>query len=365
MPNNPTNNINLFDTYTMLALVEEIAPVPSFFKNRYFPTTEEDIFSTEKVLTEFKDGDYEMAPMVSRRVGDIPVSRDGFAAAEIVPAYIGMSVPLTADDLNKRGFGEALFSNLSAAQRAARLQLMDFNKLDARITRREEWLAVQTMMNNSCTIQEYIDANSAGEEAILRYYEDPDEHKYVIGENWTAETSSAIIIGDIINMCDKLTQRGLPVTDLIVGSDVAPIFRGNKDLRDLFNKQSGVITGTINEVQYPGVVKMASGVNFGGYNLDIFCPNSVYKDASGAMQRYYNPKSIMVTAEGAGSMKYAAVTQKEHGAAPEAWFTRTGKRIPKLILNINDDYQALRLTSRPLPVPKNKTPWISAENVVK
>lgn len=149
--------LNFFDTYILMAIVEEIVPKQTFFKDRYFPTGDDDIFASDKVLTEYRNGDRKMAAFVSSRAGDIPMERRGFEIHEYQPAFIAPSRLLTQDDLRKRGFGEAIYANSTPAQRAARLQRDDLSDMDIRITRREEWMAVQTMINNSCTMQSYID----------------------------------------------------------------------------------------------------------------------------------------------------------------------------------------------------------------
>lgn len=41
------NNIDFFSTYILMALVEEIVPRTSFFKDRYFPTGASDIFAAD------------------------------------------------------------------------------------------------------------------------------------------------------------------------------------------------------------------------------------------------------------------------------------------------------------------------------
>ena len=61
--------LNFFDTYTLMAVQKRIVPKQTFFRDRYFPTEEGDIFSSNKVLTEYMDGDRKMAAFVSPRVG--------------------------------------------------------------------------------------------------------------------------------------------------------------------------------------------------------------------------------------------------------------------------------------------------------
>lgn len=107
--------LNFFDTYTLMAVQKRIVPKQTFFRDRYFPTEEGDIFSSNKVLTEYMDGDRKMAAFVSPRVGAIPMERMGYEIHEFEPASIGVSRPLTSDDLTKRGFGEAIYANSTPA----------------------------------------------------------------------------------------------------------------------------------------------------------------------------------------------------------------------------------------------------------
>ena len=69
------SELNFFDTYVLMAITEEIVPQQTFFKDRYFPTGEGDIFACDKVLTEYRKGDRKMAAFVSARAGDIPMDR--------------------------------------------------------------------------------------------------------------------------------------------------------------------------------------------------------------------------------------------------------------------------------------------------
>ena len=55
---------DIFDTYYMAGMVQEIVPVQSFFRDRYFPTNAAtDIFNANKVLVEYRDRDRAMAPL--------------------------------------------------------------------------------------------------------------------------------------------------------------------------------------------------------------------------------------------------------------------------------------------------------------
>ena len=198
------SELNFFDTYVLMAITEEIVPQQTFFKDRYFPTGEGDIFACDKVLTEYRKGDRKMAAFVSARAGDIPMDRRGYEIHEYQPAFIAPSRLLTLDELRKRGFGEAIYANSTPAQRAARLQLGDLTDMDRRIVRREEWMCAQTMINNACTMQTYIDDKTEGEKLYVKFFDDASDHTYTVATKWNA--TGGDFFGDVKAMCRKLSS---------------------------------------------------------------------------------------------------------------------------------------------------------------
>lgn len=355
-------SIDFFSPQMLLSAVKQVLPVPHFFRDRYCPTAPVDIYRSDKVLVEFQDGDQKMAPFVAPRVGDIPVDREGFEVAEFAPARIAPSRLLTMDELEKKGFGEALYENLTPAERAARYQVADMEYLDKRIARREEWMAVQMFINNSITIQEYVDGKTAGSSYVMKFYSGlTSDHTYTVGDEW--DDTNGDFFGDIEAMCDQLVQKGLPVEDLVLGATAAQKILKLQEVRERLNKESGIITGEINAKlsSYPGVAYYGK-MNFGGYVLNIFAAKEMYKDDLGASQYYFPVKSALVTAPACAHTMYGAVTQIDYGQ--DKFTTHTGSRVPKVEVNQGDDLRKLRLTARPLTAPKAKSPFVYAANVV-
>jgi hypothetical protein len=353
--------LNFFDTYVLMAITEEITPQTTFFKDRYFPTEDGDIFAADKVLTEYRKGDRKMAAFVSERVGDIPLDRTGYAIHEYQPAFIAPSRILTIDDLKKRGFGEALYPGMDRAQRAARLQLRDLAELDARITRREEWMASQTMINNACTMQEYVDANTMGETLYVKFFDNASEHTYTVANKWNATNGNHF--GDVKAMCRLLSKRGLRAADLVLGTDVADFVYNLEKMQKLLDRNSGIRIGYIEEelTKYDGVVYMGT-INYGGFKLNLISVDETYVDDNDTEQKYFPATSAMVTAPGCGHMMYGQITQIDYGNTD---FTdHAGMRVPKSVIDQPNDTRKIRLASRPLAAPKNYCPYIYAANVI-
>lgn len=57
---------NFYDTHTLLMAVQQLTPAATFLRDRYFPTNDaSDIFATDDVLVEFRDGSKKLAPFVA------------------------------------------------------------------------------------------------------------------------------------------------------------------------------------------------------------------------------------------------------------------------------------------------------------
>lgn len=354
------NELNFFDNYNLNAITKEIVPQASFFRDRYFPTGAEDLFAADKVLTEYQKGDRRMACFVAPRIGDIPVEREGYAIHEYQPAFIAPSRVMTVDDLSKRGFGEALYPGSTPAERAARLLLGDQSFLDQRIARREEWMAVQTMIDNACTMQEYIDAKTVGDVRYVKFFDDSSDHTYTVSPSHKWDTVDGNVIADVRNMCKMLTRRGLPAADLVLGSASAEAILANEELRERIKTFSGINAGQITQVAYPGVTNMGR-LNFDGHTLDLFCVDESYEADNGTDTPYFPATSAMVTAPGCGHLMYAQITQIDYGRTD--FRTYVAKRVPKLVVDQEHDIRKLRLGTRPLAAPRNYCPYIYAANV--
>ena len=130
--------MNIYQTKTMLAAVKQMTPATAFLRDRYFPSAAGDQFPTEEVLIEYKDSTgKKLAPVVLPRKGSISVEREGYTVEKMVPPLVAPSRPLTIDDLNKKGFGEDLFSDRTPAQRQAEILIQDLADFDEMHTNRE------------------------------------------------------------------------------------------------------------------------------------------------------------------------------------------------------------------------------------
>lgn len=212
---------NFYDTHTLLMAVQQLTPAATFLRDRYFPTNDaSDIFATDDVLVEFRDGSKKLAPFVAPRKGGVTVLRAGYNMERYTPPFVAPRRVLTLDELRKRGFGEALYSQLTPEQRQQTLILRDADELGELITNREEAMAAETMLTNGCVMKHIADDVDKADEMEIRFYsEASNPATYTPTAKWDA--TGGKILKDLEAMIRMLTKRGLRASDLVCSPDVA------------------------------------------------------------------------------------------------------------------------------------------------
>lgn len=351
---------NFYDTHTLLASVEQLPPLHTFLLDRYFPTNAaSDIFATNDVLVEYRKGHKKAAPFVAPRKGGITILRDGYTMKRFTPSYIAPKRPLTIDDLAKRGFGEALYTNLTPAQRQGVIMLSDLDELRAMNMRRKEAMAAEVIFTNGCIMDEYVDDFNHFEEREVRYYdEDANPAVYTPSATWdTTEDSGKQMIEDIAAMIYMLTSRGLAATEVLVAPDVADVILANEWIMKLMDNRRYEMGGVNPELLPAGASKICR-LNIKGRMIDFLSYEDTYTEVDGTVTPFIPDGMIAVGAPNAGRTVYGAITQVEQ--ADGEFHTYTGVNVPKYISDALHNVRELTLASAPLCMPNNENPFITA-----
>lgn len=350
----------IYRTATMLAAVQAMPSRRTFLRDRYFPTVDaNDIFPTEEVLVEYKDGIKKMAPCVMPRKGGIAVEREGYKTFSFKPPYIAPERPLTIDDLNKKGFGEQLFSGVTPQQRQAQILNNDLKEFDEMISAREEYMAAQCMINNGYVLKHYADkyGSSDFEEFEIRFYdESANPAKYTPANKWNEATAD--IYGDISAMVFMLTQKGLPASELVMARGVAQVILNDAKMQKYLDNK-GMLLGTIEPLQLPDGAACLGVLNVDGHQVKLITYDETYESEAGRIEPYIPAGTVILTNPAAGRGLYGAVTQLEQD--DNEFHTYLGRRVPKYTANIKSETRDLKVTSRPLLIPRSKNPWVSAK----
>ena len=360
--------MDIYSTYFMLAAVREIPLEQTFFKNRYFPTDNAmDIFGTTRVLADYKENKQKRAPFVLPRIGSIPGTRDGFSTAELEPANISISMPLTLDQLQKRGFGESLLSQATPADRERHFLVHDLAELSARISRSEELLAVNTILNNGTTMRHRTDHADVYEDIGVQFYDGTDNPAlFTPASSWTHSTYSngtwtpGSWYDDICAMIHSLTQSGRPVREILVAQDVGDFLMEDGWILSMLDNRR-VEMGRIAPTELTEFVYQIGSFNFKGRVLPILVSDGTYEDDSGEDVAYVPNGTVIVIAPNCGRGLYGAVTQMETDGH---FHTYAGKRVPQHIFTIRPPARETQLSCRPLFAPNRINPWRVAKNVL-
>lgn len=349
---------NLYQTKTMLAAVEQMEPVHSFLRDRYFPTGAGDLFPTDEVLVEFKDGtNHKLAPIVVNGHNGITVNRKGYKTFRMEPPKVAPKMTLTEDDLRKKGFGEDVFSQMTPAQRQAQLLAQDLTTMDIMHTNREEFIAAKCMFENGYTLKQYADeyGSSHFEEYVMKFYdEETNPAVYTPGVKWDGASSDKL--ADLHAMIRMLTTAGNAATDVLLGADAADAIMDDAKIKALLDLNNYNI-GAIDPALMQDGAALLGVINVRGRRINLITYDGTYEDEqTGAVTPYVPAKSICVTAPGAGRGLYGCVTQTEQ--ADGQYHSYMGRRVPRYWAD--KDGRELRVTSKPLFIPKTKNPFITA-----
>ena len=346
--------LNIYDTHTLLMAVQQILPAPTFLRDRYFPTNDAtDVFSTIDVLVEYRNGTKRLAPYVSPRKGGVTMFREGSYMERFTPPNIAPERTLTIDDLNKRGFGEALLSQLTPAERQAAIMLQDFDELTDYIRRREEASAAETLITNGCIMDHIVSAEEKPIKMQIQFYDGASNPaQYTPTVDW--DEANADILGDIYTVCEMLAAKGLPSSDLIVSADVGDAILRNETILKLLDNRNVNVGGIDSQTLPSGVTKLAHLVAK-GHAVDVLMYSASYTGDDGKDHPYIPNGKAVITAPGCGRTLYGAVSQVEQSDG--VFHTYTGRRVPKYLSDARGNARTLTLTSKPLMIPNHKDSW--------
>ena len=309
---------------------------------------------------EYRKGSKKAAPFVAPRKGGITILRDGYTMKRFTPSYIAPKRPLTIDDLKKRGFGEALYPNLSPEQRQGVIMMGDLDELRNMNLRRKEAMAAEVIFTNGCIMDEYIDDLHNFEEREVRYYDGDVNHAtYTPAADWdTNEASGRQMLNDVAAMISMLTSRGLPATEVLVSPDVADVVLANEWIMKLLDNRRYEMGGVSPELLPSGASKICR-LNIKGRMIDFLSYEDTYTEVDGTVKPFIPAGMIAVCAPNAGRTVYGAITQVEQ--ADGEFHTYAAVDVPKYLSDAAHNVRELMLSSAPLCMPNNENPFITAK----
>lgn len=351
--------LDILSSHALIRSASQLVRPVTFLRDRYFPTNDNvDIFNTDDVLMEFQDGNKKLAPFVAPRKGGMTILREGYTMERYTPPFIAPKRPLTIDDLNKRGFGEALFTNLTPEQRQAALIFRDMQDMDDMIARREEAMVAELLLNNKLVMKHHADETSKYEELEIQFYSGTNPNAATLTTKWNE--TNANILGDLAVLVRKITSKGLPCTDLICSPDVVDVIVSNDTIEKFLDNRRYEL-GRVQPEMLPAGAALICVLNVNGRYINVFSYDETYTADNGTDTQFITKKYAILTAPNCGRTLYGAVTQVEQDDME--FHTRVGRRVPKYVSDPTANTRDIYLSSRPLPIPNNKNAWIAFQAI--
>jgi hypothetical protein len=327
--------MDLFDTRTMLAALEQMLPAQSFILDLFFRTIETS--QTKYVDIDIMKGKRRMAPFVNPRLEGKMIEKRGYTTFTYAPPYIKPKMITTADEILKRQMGQTIYSSGGSPASYAQMQLgKDLAEMDEMILRREEWMAIQALQTGKIPVvgegvDDEIDFSMAANHLVTLSG----------GSLWSA-TSTATPIENLEDWAERILQdSGLTVDTIIMGKNAARYFINNADVQkklDFLKMQMVTVA--------PQKIKLgARYIGSVDSVADIFVYHDWYYDEiSGTEKPMLNPNKVLL-----GSTQ--ARCTRHYGAIQDLAATGAVPRFPTSWESKDPSGRFVMLQSAPLPAP--------------
>ena len=345
------------NTYSMIDAVKKMYPVVRFIKNRYFPDGKS--YFSEKALIETKKQGRKVAPFVIPQVNGITLESEGYRAYEVEAPYIAPKMPITAQDLAQKAFGEDPNSNRSPADRENEVEAEHLDDLRNSVMRRQELMCAEILTKGETVMKHFSSADDAAKDqnykrTVLRFYDGEFKNKYQFTADFNTMTAAQRIT-EFYKMASILRKRGVHATDLVMTSDVSMLLMTDKDFLEFYNKRM-VETGSINQKEIPEGVTYNGDININGVVCSMFTYDEAYEDLDGQSKPIFPVGTLMFLHPGMGRTAYAQVSflKGEH------FESYADAIVPRIYADEKNNVLEVQAFSRPVPYPLDWDGWLTA-----
>lgn len=285
--------IDLFDTRTMIEMFSQVPRPKTFLRDTFFNRNVVR-FDTEAVDIDVIKGKRRVAPFVHPTVGSKTVERAGFSTNSLKPPLVAPDMITTAEGMLKRAAGENIYNAQSPDQRAAAQLGKDLVEMDDIITRREELMARDALLDGKLYVS-MDDASGASYSATIDFGRNANNSITLSGTDlW--DNASSDPLSKMRSWRRQIAQNtGTNANLCIMGSSAADAFLNNATLLKQLNLLK-VDRGLVNPDELP------EGVSFLGTvaGVDFYEYNEWYLDPADDTEKPMIPvKQILLGSRGA------------------------------------------------------------------
>src|SRR5262252_9090962 len=333
MPLNPA-----YETKTLLAPFEQGPLVSTFLRDTSF--TGREYPPTNLIEFDFRRGRRKMAPFVAPLVGGKLMERQGFETRFFRAPRIAPVRALRTPDLEARLPGETIYSQRSPADRAAELLAEDAIFCDEAITRREEWMCRNVLVNGAITV-----TADTGYQLSVDYTQSSAgaaNNHYVPAVKWDQAASDPLADLEAARLA-VIKDSGIAPDVALFGVNAASVFIRNANVAKLLDS----IRYQIATIQ--PIIQSNSVVRFGRVpGLELYEYADYFEDDAGTIFPMLPDNFVMLLSTTTpNKIVYGAFTQLEDAKA-KRFVTYQESRIPFVYGDEEGGALYYRLTSCPL-----------------
>ena len=279
--------IQLYDTHTLLGVVETIKPVRTFWRDLCFPSVQ--TFDSEYIdFDVLSRSGRRLAPFVAPTAQGKVMKDQGYTTKRFAPAYIKPKMTYNANRVLKRRAGEPYAGTMSPQARRDAIVTDLMTEMLNMHAMRQEWMAAQAVLTGSVTV-----SGDAYPTQVVSFGRAVNQTVTLTSTaTWAAANDSTVnAIDDIEQWASRVLEAsGYAVTEIIMGLTAWNAFRkksyvkdaldtswrGSESALNIFNPTDGAA------VQYRGTL--------GPFRVWTY--SDVYEDDSGVLQPLMDQKSV-------------------------------------------------------------------------
>ena len=308
-----------FTTVQLLGMYAELPKFTPFFLQMFFPNVVE--FASKEIAFDKVVKGKKLAPFVSPMVAGRANRQIGKTYMSFEPAYVKPKDIVEPGQFLMRAAGEAIGGQLTPVQRRSATVVNLLDEQEQQITRREEWMAVQAVLNGAVIVE--------GEDypaQEVSFGRDTANNIALAGAaKWdTVDTETYDPTDDLTDWADA--SKAIPDT-LVMSKGAWKLFHKFKQVREHLDTTQAGQTSALqmgpqlgNEVQYKG--------RFGEYSIYVYAGK--YEQADGTEVEFMPGKTVLMAPSGYQGVRcYGAIQDAKANAEgvvsasryPKSWFT--------------------------------------------
>lgn len=279
----------LYDTNTLLGVMSQTAPVPSYWLDLCFGreiTFTDEYIDFEKIVKHRK-----LAPFVAPTSQGQPIYSEGSNVTRIKPAYVKPKDPVNPNRMIQRRPGELLPGSSAMSPQARYNAVVADIQREHResIERRWEWLAAQAVLNGKVTL-----VGDNYPERVVDFQRDSANTVTLTGAD-VAWNKGGDVVGDIEKWRTQVRRApfGGPTNRLTVGTDAWEAMRKNAGLLKLLDTQ---VRGT--DADFRTGIREGLDVEYVGRlsgTLDVYVYSDYYEKEDGTTEAFMDSRDVVLT----------------------------------------------------------------------